>query len=146
MLLPRSPFEIPDTFTDRLVAFSDRGSAMKAKKTVAFLENILKIPVCYGRPNTPDDEPWIESLNKNTKYHREVPSSFATVADVLDWLQKFKPTYNNEPHSGLHYVTPAEAFAGKMVVILNQRRNNLIAANNMRLEAFRASKLQVVIS
>jgi hypothetical protein len=138
--------EIPDTFTDSLVAFSDRGSAMKAKKTVAFLEEVLKIPVCYGRPNTPDDEPWIESLNKNTKYHRDVPSSFPTVADVLDWLQKFKPIYNNEPHSALHYVTPAEAFAGKMEVILAQRRNNLIAANNMRLEAFRASKLQVVIS
>jgi hypothetical protein len=60
---------------------------MKAKKTIEFLEGTLKIPVCYGRPNTPDDEPWIESLNKNSKYHRDAPSSFATVADVLDWLQ-----------------------------------------------------------
>lgn len=137
--------ELPDSFTDSLVAFSDRGSAMKAKKTVAFLEEILKIPVYYGRPSTPDDEPWIESLNKNSKYHRDVPAVFSTVADVLDWLVKFKPTYNNDPHSALRYVTPAEAFAGKMEVILNQRRNNLIAANKMRLEAFRVSKLEVVI-
>ena len=138
--------EIPDSFTDNLVAFSDRGSAMKAKKTIEFLEGTLKIPVCYGRPNTPDDEPWIESLNKNSKYHRDAPSSFATVADVLDWLQEFRLTYNNDPHSGINYVTPTEAFAGKMEVILNQRKNNLITASKMRLEAFRASKLQVVIS
>jgi hypothetical protein len=137
--------ELPDNFPDNIVAFSDRGSAMKAKKTVAFLEEELKIPVRYGRPNTPDDEPWIESLNKTSKYHRDVPSSFLTVSDVVDWLGRFKPLYNNDPHSGMHYITPAEAFAGKTEVILNQRRNNLIAANNMRLEAFRDSKLQVVI-
>ncbi len=137
--------ELPDDFPDNIVAFSDRGSAMKAKKTVAFLEDVLKIPVRYGRPNTPDDEPWIEALNKNSKYHRDVPAVFPTVSDVLDWLEKFKPLHNNDPHSSLHYVTPAEAFAGKMEVILSQRKNNLITANIIRLEAFRASKLQVVI-
>jgi len=137
--------ELPDNFPDSIVGFSDRGSAMKAKKTVAFLEEELNIPVCYGRPNTPDDEPWIEALNKTMKYHRDVPAVFSTVSDVLDWLEKFKPIYNNDPHSALKYVTPAEALAGKMEVILNQRRNNLITANKMRLEAFRVSKLEVVI-
>ncbi|MEN6623073.1 MAG: integrase core domain-containing protein [Smithella sp.] len=118
---------------------------MKAKKTVAFPENILKIPVRYGRPNTPDDEPWIEALNKSSKYHRDAPTVFPTVSDVPDWLERFKLLHNNDPHSALHYVTPAEAFAGKMEVILNQRRNNLIAANKMRLEAFRSSRLEVEI-
>jgi hypothetical protein len=134
--------KIPDTFIDSLVAFSDRGSAMKAKKTIEFLEEICKIPVFYGRPQTPDDEPWIESLNKNSKYHRDVPAFFETVADVLAWLEVFQHTYNNDPHSGIHYVTPAEAFAGKMEVILQQRKENLINANLMRLEAYRTSKLK----
>ena len=137
--------ELPDNFEDVLAAFSDRGSAMKAKKTVAFLQNELNLPVHYGRPRNPDDEPWIEALNKNMKYHRDVPPVFSTVQDVADWLTKFKPTYNNDPHSSLHYITPAEAFAGKMEVILNQRKNNLIFAKNMRLEAFRNSRPKVEI-
>jgi hypothetical protein len=141
----RGVLELPDDFPDNILGFSDRGSAMKAKKTVAFLEEVLKIPVCFGRPNTPDDEPWIESLNKNMKYHRDVPAVFHTVSDVLDWLENFREIYNNEPHSALNYVTPAEAFAGKTEVILNQRRNNLAAANKIRLDAFRATKLEVVV-
>lgn len=136
--------ELPDDFLDKIIGFSDRGSAMKAQKTVDFLEKDLKIPVRYGRPNTPDDEPWIEALNKTSKYHRDAPAVYPTVSDVLDWLVKFKTLYNNDPHSALKYVTPAEAFTGKMEVILSQRKNNLIAANMRRLEAYRASKLQVV--
>ncbi len=87
----------------------------------------------------------IEALNKTFKYHREAPIVYQTVSDVLDWFTKFKSLYNNnDPHSALKYVTPAEAFAGKMEVILNKRKNNMVAANMRRLEAYRASKLQVV--
>lgn len=137
--------ELPDNFPDNLIGFSDRGSAMKAKKTVEFFQNELNLPVRYGRPGNPDDEPWIEALNKNMKYHKDVPSGFPIAQDVLDWLKKFKPTYNNDPHSSLHYVTPTEAFTGKMEVILTQRKNNLIFARNMRLEAFRNSRPKVEI-
>jgi len=135
--------KLPDNFEDKLVGFSDRGSAMKAKKTIAYFQDELNLPVRFGRPKNPDDEPWIEALNKNIKYHRDVPSVFPTVQDVADWLTVFEPTYNNDPHSSLNYVTPAEAFAGKMEVILSQRKTNLISANKMRLEAFRNPRSKV---
>ena len=137
--------KLPENFQDSLVGFSDRGSAMKAKKTLEFMKDTLNIPIHYGRPNNPDDEPWIESLNKNLKYHRDVPGAFETVSDVTNWFSQFNEIYNNEPHSSLKYVTPAEALAGKMEVILQTRKRNLTVANLMRLDAHRNAGLQVEI-
>lgn len=136
---------IPENFKDILAAFSDRGSAMKSNDTVNFLNNTLKIPIFFGRPQTPDDEGHIEAFNKTSKYHRDAPACYQTVSDVLNWFVILKDTYNNEPHSGINYVTPAEAFAGKKEEILQKRKENLIAANLRRLNAHRNAGLEVAI-
>jgi hypothetical protein len=136
---------IPEALFGKLRSFSDRGSAMTADKFRNFMIRKMGIPVYYGRPHTPDDEGWIEALNKNIKLHRDAPKIFPIVDDVIAWLPRFKELYNNDPHSSLKYVTPQEAFDGKMEVILAERKQNLLNARQSRLEAYRASMaLQVV--
>jgi hypothetical protein len=113
---------------------------MKASATKNYFIKHLNLPVYFGRPHTPDDEPWIEAFTKTLKYHRKAPSHFPQVADVVDWLQRVPSIYNHEPHSSLGYVTPTQALAGLKEVILHQRKQNLYEARKARLAAYHASK------
>lgn len=127
---------LPQHMLDKLLAHSDRGSAMKARATKELVKELLGAPVHFGRPRTPDDEGWIEALIKTLKYHREAPQLFGIVDDVLQWLNRFPNIYNNDPHSSLSYVTPLQALQGLKEVILNQRKQNLEAARALRYTAW----------
>ncbi|MCL0037725.1 integrase core domain-containing protein [Thermodesulfovibrionales bacterium] len=113
---------------------------MKSSYTKRYLTKNLNLPVHFGRPHTPDDQAWIEAFIKTLKYHREAPSHFPQVADVIDWFQRFPSIYNHEPHSSLGYVTPAQTLAGLKEVILTQRKQNLYEARQARLAAYRDSE------
>jgi putative transposase len=134
---------IPEHLTAKLLAHCDRGSAMKSRFTKKTLKELLGAPVHYGRPHTPDDQAWIESLIKTLKYHRDAPLSFATVADILSWFLRFPDIYNNDPHSSLSYVTPLQALSGQKEVILNQRKKNLATARLLRYTAWQAQQLSL---
>jgi len=117
---------LPERLTKNLLAHSDRGSAMKASSTKQTIKELLGAPVHFGRPHTPDDQPWIEAFIKTLKYHREAPLSFMLVDDIIQWLNRFPNIYNNDPHSSLSYVTPLQALSGQKEVILNQRKRNSV--------------------
>ena len=131
--------QIPENVLSSLIAFSDRGSAMKSVRTKRHIKNLLGLTVHFGRPHTPDDEPWIESLNRTLKYHRDCPSGFPMVDDVVNWFKRFPDIYNNDPHSSLSYVTPTQALLGKKEVILAQRKSNLLQARKLRLFNYKAA-------
>lgn len=131
---------IPEHLTSNLIAHCDRGSAMKARSTKDIVKELLGAPVHFGRPHTPDDQAWIEAFIKTLKYHRDIPQSFAQVADILRWFEQFPDIYNNDPHSSLTYVTPLQTLSGQREVILNQRKQNLAIARLMRYTAWRASQ------
>lgn len=131
---------LPEHLTTKLVAHSDRGSAMKASSTKQTIKELLGAPVHFGRPHTPDDQAWIEAFIKTLKRHREVPQSFKLVDDVLRWLERFPNIYNNDPHSSLSYVTPLQALSGQKEVILNQRKQNLATARLLRYTAWRTNR------
>ena len=128
---------LPDKVRNILVSHSDRGSQMKSKLTRDHLAD-LNIPVHFGRPNNPDDEPWIEALNNSVKHHRDAPVEYKTVYDVFSWLDRMPNIHNNEPHWGLNLVTPQQSLDGLKEVILAQRQVNLRAAREKRLLAFRS--------
>ena len=132
--------QIPENVLSSLIAFSDRGSAMKSVRTKRHIKNLLGLTVHFGRPHTPDDEPWIESLNRTLKYHRDCPSGFPMVDDVVNWFKQFPDIYNNDPHSSLSYVTPSQALRGLKEVILAQRKSNLLQARKLRLFNYKAAK------
>jgi transposase InsO family protein len=130
---------LPQQLMEKLIAHSDRGSAMKAKSTKELIKELLGAPVHFGRPHTPDDQAWIEAFIKTLKYHRDAPESFKIVDDVLQWLKVMPDIYNRDPHSSLRYVTPLEALLGQKEVILNQRKQNLEAAKMLRYTAWKAA-------
>jgi putative transposase len=130
---------LPEHLTSRLVAHSDRGSAMKASSTKQIIKELLGAPVHFGRPHTPDDQAWIEAFIKTLKYHRDVPQSFKMVDDIVQWLNRVPDIYNNDPHSSLSYVTPLQALSGQKEVILNQRKQNLATARALRYNAWKSS-------
>ena len=130
---------LPEHLTSKLVAHSDRGSAMKASSTKQMIKELLGAPVHFGRPHTPDDQGWIEAFIKTLKYHRDVPQSFKLVDDVIQWLNRVPDVYNNDPHSSLSYVTPLQALSGQKEVILNQRKQNLATARALRYNAWKKS-------
>ena len=130
---------LPEHLTTKLIAHSDRGSAMKALSTKRFIKELLGAPVHFGRPHMPDDQAWIEAFIRTLKYHRDVPQSFKIVDDILQWLNRVPDIYNNDPHSSLSYVTPLQALSGQKEVILNQRKQNLAAARMLRYTAWKAN-------
>jgi len=130
---------LPEHLTNKVVAHSDRGSAMKSRSTKELIKELLGSPVHYGRPHTPDDEAWIEAFIRTLKYHRDAPQSFKLVDDVVKWLNRVPDIYNNDPHSSLSYVTPLQALLGQKEVILNQRKQNLAQARMLRYTAWKAS-------
>jgi putative transposase len=127
---------IPEHLTTKLLAHSDRGSAMKARVTKHRIKELLGAPVHFGRPHTPDDQAWIESFIKTLKYHRDAPQSFNLVDDILRWFEQFPDIYNNDPHSSLNYVSPLQALSGQKEVILKQRKRNLALARLLRYTAW----------
>jgi len=131
---------LPEHLTTKLLAHSDRGSAMKASSTKQTIKELLGAPVHFGRPHTPDDQSWIEAFIKTLKYHREAPLSFMLVDDIIQWLSRFPSIYNNDPHSSLSYVTPLQALSGQKEVILNQRKQNLAAARMLRYTAWKTNR------
>lgn len=130
---------MPEHLAGKVLAHSDRGSAMKSRSTKETIKELLGAPVHFGRPHTPDDQAWIESIIKTLKYHREAPQSFATVDDIVRWLERFPDIYNNDPHSSLGYVTPLQTLSGQREVILNQRKENLALARLLRYTAWQTS-------
>ena len=135
---------LPEHLTTKLVAHSDRGSAMKASSTKQTIKELLGAPVHFGRPHTPDDQAWIEAFIKTLKYHRDAPRSFKLVDDIIQWLNHVPDIYNNDPHSSLSYVTPLQALSGQKEVILNQRKQNLAAARMLRYTAWKAGRFSLL--
>ena len=131
---------LPEHLTTKLVAHSDRGSAMKASSTKQVIKELLGAPVHFGRPHTPDDQGWIEAFIRTLKYHRDAPQVFKLVDDIAQWLNCVPDIYNNDPHSSFSYVTPLQALSGQKEVILNQRKQNLAQARALRYNAWKASR------
>lgn len=131
---------LPEHLTVKLIAHSDRGSAMKASSTKQIIKELLGAPIHFGRPHTPDDQAWIEAFIKTLKYHRDAPRSFKLVDDIVQWLNHVPDIYNNDPHSSLSYVTPLQALSGQKEVILNQRKQNLAAARMLRYIAWKTNR------
>jgi len=131
---------LPEHLTTKLLAHSDRGSAMKSLSTKQTIKELLGAPVHFGRPHTPDDQAWVEAFIKTLKYHRDAPRSFKLVDDILQWFNRIPDIYNNDPHSSLNYVTPLQALSGQKEVILNQRKQNLASARTLRYTTWKASR------
>ncbi len=116
-----------------LLAVSDNGSQMIAGNTRKFMA-MVAIAQHFGRPSTPTDQGWIESLNKTIKYdypHLMAITDPAVLRAELDVVQL---DYNTgRLHSSIGYVTPDDEHAGRGPAIRQARREGLEEARRQRL-------------
>jgi len=116
-----------------LLAVSDNGSQMIARNTRKFMA-LLAIAQHFGRPSTPTDQAWIESLNGTLKAEWPHLLAITDPAVLRAELADIQIEYNTRRlHSGIGYVTPDDEHTGRGPTIRQARRDGLTRAAHARL-------------
>lgn len=132
--------ELDDGISPILLAVSDNGSQMIASNTRAFMA-MVAIAQHFGRPSTPTDQAWIESLNGTIKYEWPHLLAITDPAVLRAELDVIRIEYNNRRlHSGIGYVTPEDEHTGRGPAIRQARRDGLERARQRRLAHHRAHR------
>jgi transposase InsO family protein len=132
--------EIDDGRSPILLAVSDNGSQMIARDTRKFMA-MLAIAQHFGRPATPTDQAWIESLNGTLKGEWPHLLAIADPAVLRAELEGVRTEYNTiRLHSGIGYVTPDDEHQGRGEAIRKARQAGLEQARLRRLAHRRAER------
>jgi putative transposase len=119
-----------------LLALSDNGPQMTSKSTRAFLAG-ARIATHFGRPGTPNDQAWIESLFGHLKTEHPHLEKIKDPGELERELDRIQPFYNTvRLHQGIGYVTPEDEHTGRGQAIRAARRAGLQRAHEARI-AFR---------
>ncbi|GAA4930593.1 integrase core domain-containing protein [Nonomuraea thailandensis] len=88
----------------------------------------------FGRPGTPNDQAWIESLFGHVKEELPHLDKITDPGELEAELDSIR-TFCNEVrlHEGLGYVTPDDEHHGRGETIREARRAGLIAAHEVRV-------------
>lgn len=129
--------EPPDDDIALLLAISDNGPEMRAGDTAAFMA-LCSTAQRFGRPSTPTDHPWIESMFGHAEHdhpHLETP---ADPADLSREPERTRTHYNGvRLHEGIGHVTPDDEHQGRGEHIRQARRDGLRQADAQRRHAHR---------
>ncbi len=134
--------ELPDT-DDRvpmMLAISDNGTEMRAGDTRRFMA-LCSIAQHFGRPSTPTDQAWIETLWGHVK--REHPHLMAITdpAVLAAELERVRTHYNGTRlHEAIGYVTPNDEHDGRGDAIRAARRDGMRDADQRRRAWHRAHR------
>ena len=129
-----------DELTPILLAVSDNGSQMIAGHTRKFMA-MVAIAQHFGRPSTPTDQAWIESLNGTVKTEWPHLLAITDPAVLRAELDVVRSEYNGSRlHSGIGYVTPLDEHEGRGEAIRRARREGLARAARQRLAYHRAHR------
>ena len=122
-----------DGISPILLAVSDNGSQMIATHTRQFMA-MLAIAQHFGRPSTPTDQAWIESLNGTLKAEWPHLLAITDSAVLRVELDRIQVEYNTvRLHSAIGYVTPDDEHTGRGEGIRAARRKGLHDAHQRRL-------------
>ena len=122
-----------DGLTPLLLAVSDNGSQMIATGTRRFMA-LVAIAQHFGRPSTPTDQAWIESLNGTLKAEWPHLLAITDPAVLRAELDRIQIEYNTvRLHSSIGYVTPDDEHQGRGEAIRAARRKGLHDAHQRRL-------------
>ena len=115
-----------------LLAVSDNRSQMIATHTRRFMA-MVAIAQHFGRPSTPTDQAWIESLNGTLKAEWPHLLTITDPAVLRAELDRIQIEYNTiRLHSGIGYATPDDEHQGRGEVIRAARRQSLHDAHQRR--------------
>jgi putative transposase len=123
-----------------LLAVSDNGPQMTSGSTREFLA-LCAIAQHFGRPGTPTDQAWIESLNGHIKAEYPHLLAIRDPATLRAELKITRAHYNGvRLHAGVGYVTPDDEHEGRGPAIRKARRAGLEQARIARLARHRQAR------
>lgn len=116
-----------------LLAVSDNGPQMTSGTTREFMA-LCAIAQHFGRPGTPTDQAWIESLNGHLKAEYPHLLAIRDPATLRAELAICRQHYNGvRLHQGIGYVTPNDEHEGRGEAIRKARQAGLEHARHSRL-------------
>jgi putative transposase len=128
-----APLDGDDPDIPILLAMSDNGPQMRAGTTREFLA-MCSIVAHFGRPGTPTDQAWIETLFGHVKGEWPHLEKITHPAVLAAELEIVRAAYNGRRlHAGIGYVTPDDEHAGRGDAIRQARRDGLARARAERL-------------
>ncbi|MGH8277789.1 MAG: integrase core domain-containing protein, partial [Steroidobacteraceae bacterium] len=115
-----------------LLAISDNGTEMRCRETRRFLA-ICSIAQHFGRPSTPTDQAWIETLWGHVKYEHPHLMAITEPATLASELERIRVAYNSTRlHEAIGYVTPDDEHEGRGDAIRKARADGLERADHKR--------------
>lgn len=125
-----------------LLAVSDNGPQMTSGSTREFMA-LCAIAQHFGRPGTPTDQAWIESLFGHVKTEHPHLDRIDDPAVLRAELEVVRTHYNTvRLHAGIGYVTPDDEHEGRGPRIRKARRDGLVAARDKRIEYHQLQRQQ----
>jgi len=123
-----------------LLAVSDNGPQMRSMDTRQMMA-AFAIGQQFGRPSTPTDQAWIESLFGHVKSEWPHLEAIRDPAQLITDLEQVRHEYNTvRLHAGIGYVTPEDEHHGRADAIRAARRNGMALARQQRLDYRREHK------
>ena len=116
-----------------LLAVSDNGPQMTSGSTREFLA-LCAIAQHFGRPGTPQDQAWVESLNGHLKAEYPHLLAIRDPATLRAELEIARAHYNAvRLHQGIGYVCPNDEHEGRGEAIRKARQAGLETSRLRRL-------------
>lgn len=132
--------DVDDESLPVLLAVSDNGTEMTSTTTRAFLAT-MSIAQHFGRPGTPTDQAWIESLWSHIKIEWPHLNRITDPGVLAAELERTRRHYNTvRLHESIGYVTPNDEHEGRGDKIRAARRDGMIAADAARRAHHRAAR------
>jgi putative transposase len=123
-----------------LLAMSDNGPQMTSGSTREFMA-LCAIHQHFGRPGTPTDQAWIESLFGHVKAEYPQLHAIRDPATLRAELAQVREHYNGvRLHAGIGYVTPNDEHEGRGKAIRKAREAGLEQARLRRIAYHRANR------
>jgi putative transposase len=127
------PVDADDERRPILLAVSDNGPQMTSGSTREFMA-LMAIAQHFGRPGSPTDQAWIETLFGHLKVEQPHLLLIEDPAELRAELAVQQVHYNTvRLHQGVGYVTPDDEHEGRGRMIRKARQAGLEQARNRRL-------------
>jgi transposase InsO family protein len=116
-----------------LLAISDNGPQMRSHTTREFLAGVA-IAQQFGRPATPTDQCWIETLFGHVKGEWPHLEHIRHPGELERELDRVRREYNQvRLHAAIGYVTPDDEHEGRGDAIRQKRHDGLTRARQNRI-------------
>jgi putative transposase len=125
--------DLDDAQLPVLLAMSDNGPQMRSHTTREFMA-ACAIMQRFGRPGTPTDQAWVESLFGHVKGEWPYLEKIRDPAQLALDLEAVRVEYNTvRLHAGIGYVTPDDEHEGRGDAIRQRRADGLAQARQKRI-------------